>query len=129
MKAQTEPFVLELAQEFIDPLSPNRSPFTLTRLVLLKEGGLVYPVLRLLAIRKFGRWPADSFPFWLDGDPSNETLDNVALAAREKPIRRKLGLPGGPDYRKRWRALNAARVQKYTREARVRRSLRKSLGS
>jgi hypothetical protein len=118
---KTEPFLLEQAVDFLEPLNA-RSPFTASRLAILKDGS-TFPVLRLLAERKFGSWPEGSFPFWIDGDSSNETLENVALAPRLRTERRRLGLPGGPDYRKRWRAANRERVRQYGRNAALRRAL------
>lgn len=119
---QTEPFVSQLAVDFIDPLVEH-SPYTTSRIAVLKDG-TPCSVLQLLAERKFGAVPEGHFPFWIDGDSRNETLSNVALAEREARARRKLKLPGGPDYRKRWRELNPERVLAYTRTAALRKALR-----
>jgi len=77
----TEEFVLELAEGFLEPLSRSHPPHTISRIALLKDG-TTRPVLRLLAERKFGPLSRDALPFWIDGDPNNETLANVALAQK-----------------------------------------------
>jgi len=125
---RTEQFILELAVEFLEPLSRVRSPYTLSRLVVF-EDRTTYPVLQLLAKRKFGSWSEDLFPFWIDGDYSNETLENVSLAQKERQPRRKLNLPGGPLYRKAWRSANKERIRRYVREAHAREELLRTLSS
>jgi len=124
----TERFVMDLTTDFLEPLSPWGSPYTASRLAVLPDRSTI-PVLRLLALKKFGSWAADEFPFWIDGDPSNETLENVALARRERATHRKLGIPSGPDYRAKWNAANRERVRRYVREAQARRVLRLTLGT
>lgn len=80
----TEPFLLELAVGgFIEPLGRPAIPHIASRLVLLGEGQAPKPVLRILAERKLGReLRSEEFAFWLDGDPLNETLENVSVARR-----------------------------------------------
>jgi len=122
----TEPFVLQLADSFIDPISFQRAPHTISRLAVLKDRTTA-PVLHLLAIRKFQKWSGDFFPFWVDGNPENETLQNVALAPRVLRTHRKLNIPKGLSYRRLWRAANRERVRRYAREAHLRRLLRAAL--
>ena len=82
----TEQFIEEIVKEYLPPLS-LRSNFTSSRLAILKDH-TTKPVLTLLAEKKFGEWNRDdAFPFWIDGDPTNETLSNVALAQRAKSFR------------------------------------------
>jgi hypothetical protein len=98
-----EPRLLAEAAEFVEPVKPGRTPHTHSRLVILKDGTF-RPVLLTLADWKFGAWDRNEhFPFWVDGDPSNETLANVDLAIRLRNA--KLGIPGGPGYAKRRREL------------------------
>ena len=111
----TEPFVLELAREFLEPLS-RRSTFRSSRLAVLHDGSTT-PVLELLARRKFpSGWSEEQFPFWLDGDRTNETLENVGLATRASTgrsgrQRSALGVPSGTkEYMRRWREANRERV-------------------
>jgi hypothetical protein len=65
------------------------------------------PVLLLLAERKFREWDDEHFPFWLDGDRTNETLSNVGLALRAPRSprkRRRAPIPSGTrEYMKHWR--------------------------
>ena len=83
MPNRTEQFIIDMAEDFFPPLS-LRSDFTSSRLALLKNN-TTCPVLTILAERKFGEWRrADAFPFWIDGDSTNETLSNVALARRNR---------------------------------------------
>ncbi len=117
----TEQYVVEHCVGFMEPVAP-RTPFTVSRLAILPDR-TTCPVLLMLARKKFGEIPKDQFPFWLDGDYTNETFGNVALAPKERILHRKLGIPGGPDYRKRWRAANRNRVRRYTRESQDRKAL------
>jgi hypothetical protein len=117
----TEPFVLDLAVGgFLEPLAV-RTPYTASRLAVLADG-VPTPVLGLLAKIAYGDFSSDLFPFWADGDPSNETLENVALAQRTRKTYRRLGL-SGPDYRKRWREANPDRARQYAVRAAARRAL------
>jgi len=122
----TESFVLASAVDFLEPLSSRKSPYTQSRIAIFQDRTTL-PVLHLLAVRRFGSWPEKFFPFWVDGDPTNETLENVALAERMPVVRRKLNLPSGPSYRKAWRRQNVDRVRRYTREAQARQALREAL--
>lgn len=113
---RTEQFVLDLAAKgFIEPLS-KRSAFKMTRLAVLEDGSTV-PVLELLARRRFPQgWAEEQFPFWIDGDRTNETLGNVGLATRassgSKRTRSAFGVPAGTkEYMKLWRASNRDRVR------------------
>ena len=122
----TEAFLSDLVVDFLEPLSTTRSSYTSSRIAVLRDGSTC-PVLTLLAARKFGTWEREFFPFWVDGDSTNETLENVDLAQRIPRVRRKLDIPKGPGYRKAWRALNRVRVRQYSRDATTRRILRKQL--
>jgi hypothetical protein len=79
---RTDPDLLRLASDFLPPLA-GRTPFTESRLAVLPDRTTV-PVLFLLAVRKGGWDPETHFPFWLDGDSTNETLSNVGFALLEK---------------------------------------------
>jgi len=113
----TEQFLHEIALSFIEPIG-KRSAYTASRLAVLKDGS-TRPVLLLLAERKFGTWPEEKFPFWLDGDRTNETLENVDLATRPsrptapsgKRAKNPYGAPAGSrEYMRRWRTANRERV-------------------
>jgi hypothetical protein len=65
-------------------------------------------VLVLLAEAKFAdTWSEDQYPYWIDGDHVNETLENVALAERVVSRRdaRTTSAPrsGTPEYMREWR--------------------------
>ena len=77
----TEPFIVAMAIDFLPPIGRKLLSFTTSRLVVLPDR-TTRSVLELLAERKFGgRIPKGYFPFWVDGDPKNEILDNVDVAA------------------------------------------------
>lgn len=115
MSNRTEQFVLDLAAKgFVDPLT-KRSAFKMTRLAVLTDG-TTKPVLDILAERRFTTWDEDQFPFWIDGDMTNETLVNVGLATRSsngtRRVRSSFGVPAGTkEYMKKWRAANKDRVK------------------
>jgi hypothetical protein len=114
----TEPFVEELAKGGFLPPIGHRSPYTTSRLAVLADGTTA-PVLQILALRKYEKWPEDRFPFWIDGAYENETLANVALATRASRrgtprLRRRsaFGAPAGSkEYMRAWRAENRERVR------------------
>jgi hypothetical protein len=126
MPSRTEPFVLDLVKEFLEPLT-RRSAFKMSRLAVLVDGSTI-PVLDLLAKKKFGTWEEDQFPFWVDGDRTNETLSNVGLATKASSgagrTRSALGVPAGTkEYMKLWRERNKEKVKaaqtKYTEKRRA----------
>jgi hypothetical protein len=94
MVARRSPTYLPLEQlpttglptAMLDPIRDAATPFTSSRLAVID--GSPVPVLRQLASEKFGipvdHFPQGMFPFWADGDPTNETRENVELAFREK---------------------------------------------
>lgn len=72
----------------VDPVALGKTPYTTSRLAVLPER-LPVPILLHLAEKKFGRrpeeWkPAGLFPFWIDGNPSNEVPENIAVAIRHE---------------------------------------------
>jgi hypothetical protein len=83
----TEAFLLSEAVDFHPPLGRKALPHLRSRL-LVKPDRTTIPVLTRLAEEKFGVVPEGFFPFWLDGDPSNETLENVELAAKPSAVPR-----------------------------------------
>ena len=124
---KTDTYILTISSGFIPPVSPGRTNFTTSRLAILSDNS-TRPVLSLLAERKFGKWKrTEAFPFWIDGDPHNETLDNVALAQRERRPRRKLNIPPGDEYKNQWKRENRDRAVKYSRELDARKQLRELL--
>jgi len=83
----TEPFLVEMAIDFLPPIGRKLLSFTTSRLLVLPDR-TTRSVLELLAERKFGgRIPKGYFPFWIDGNPENETLENVDVALTP-PIKR-----------------------------------------
>jgi hypothetical protein len=78
---------VEAASAFLEPLGAQdrRTPYTTTRIAILKDGSTM-PVLTMLARCKFGGIPKHVFPFWADGDHTNETLENVELAPRRRRL-------------------------------------------
>lgn len=87
---------------YLDPIADGRTKFTRSRLAILSDGTTL-PVLLLLSFRKYGKapqeWePSGLFPFWLDGDYKNETLENIELAVRPPKQYRRREL--GPQRRK-----------------------------
>jgi hypothetical protein len=111
---------------YLPPLDP-KTPYTASRLAVF-EDGTTMPVLTLLAEQKFGTISKGLFPFWLDGDPSHEHVDNVELAQATKREYRRLGL-GGPDYLHRWQEANRERVREHTRNWHRRRRAKRLLAS
>jgi len=115
----TESFIGDIATGgLLEPVG-RRSPFTMSRIAILADGTMK-PVLTLLAERKFGTWDtASRFPFWIDGDRTNETLENVDLATRpasrasgRRRLRNSFGVPSGTkEYMTKWREKNRDRVQ------------------
>jgi hypothetical protein len=116
---KTELFVEEIAAGgFTEPVG-RRSSFTSSRLAILADG-TTKPVLLILAERQFKPWEPERFPFWIDGDRTNETLPNVGLATRAsglsrtraKRTRNAFGVPAGSrEYMKRWRAAHPEQVR------------------
>lgn len=82
-RRRIEPRLLELVTTFSEPITvARRLSFTTSRVALL-HCGTPMPVLELLAQLKFPTYdPRFFFPFWVDGDPSNEVLSNVDLAKK-----------------------------------------------
>ena len=112
----TDPSVSDIAVDFIDPISEKPS-FIQSRLAILPNGTCI-PVLTFLAERKFGSWDrATAFPFWIDGDPSNETSENIALAKREPQERHTYGL-SGPSYQKQYREALRIRYEELRKQRR-----------
>jgi hypothetical protein len=120
----TEPFLLEY--ELLPPVG-RRKPWTQSRLAKVEDGTTV-PVLRLLALEKFGPWrEAERTPYWKDRDWRNETLDNVEMldVVESTGIRKvsAFGVPAGSKpYLKAWREANPEKVkaaQKRYREKRA----------
>jgi hypothetical protein len=111
----TEQFLVKMVLRFLEPVG-KRSVYTASRLAVLPDGTTV-PVLFLLAKQKFGTWPEEQFPFWKDGDRTNEMLGNVELATRATRPKRgtqknKFGVPAGSkEYMKRYREENRERVR------------------
>ena len=105
-------------KKVLDPIS-KRKKYTTSRLVIQPDGTTV-PVLRLVALEKFGPWSEVEWePIWVDGDWTNETWDNVKLIERlveTKSRNSRYGVPAGtPEYYRRYRKANkdkVARAQK-----------------
>ena len=138
----TEPWLIETAVRFLQPIG-LKARHMRSRLAVLPDG-TTSPVLLLLAKAKFltGAIDAEFVPVWEDGDPRNETFDNVVLLPRGEatgvirgkrgsrriklPTRSKLGVPAGTkEYMAAWRAANADRVRQYAIAAKARRDARK----
>jgi hypothetical protein len=111
----TEPFLLEQAREFLEPLTA-RSDFKKSRIAVMHDGTTA-PVLDVLARRKYATgWEEDQFPFWVDGNYRNEMLANVGLATKasngDARRRSAFGVPAGTkEYMKRWRAANRDKMK------------------
>jgi len=106
----TDPSILRLAKAMLEPLTEGAAPETRSRLMILADG-TVMPVLKQLALMRFGPWDKTLQPVWKDGNLFREQLDNVEL--RERHITRRvrkrtdLGFPAGtPEYMKAWRMKN-----------------------
>jgi len=114
----TSGYIIDLAKGgFLMPLTRGRSRFTKSRLMVLAEGKSM-PVLLVLAEAKFRKWDEQvEYPFWVDGDWTNETLANVSLAKKSasgtgRPRTSSLGVPSGTvAYMKAWRLKNPDRVR------------------
>ena len=92
----------------------KRKRYTTSRLVIQPDGTTV-PVLRLLALEKFGPWQEIEFePIWKDGNWTNETWGNVMLLERLSEVRDRrstYGVPAGtPEYYRRYRKANKDKV-------------------
>lgn len=110
----TEDFVLAAAKDIIEPIG-RKSAYTTSRLAILKDG-TTKPVLLILAEAKFKDWSEDQFPFWVDGDYTNETSKNVGLATRSAKAsngpRNPFGVPAGTkEYMRLWRSKNKDKVR------------------
>lgn len=111
---RTEPFLTEEYARFIMPIS-RKNAWTMSRLAVLPDGSTM-PVLRILALRKFGEYEEDErFAMWIDGNYHNEVMDNVILMDRKIEAtkrRSSYGVPAGtPEYRRRYQAANKERVR------------------
>jgi hypothetical protein len=112
--------------ELLPPVSKRRA-YTMSRLAVLKDGTTM-PVLRILAREKFEEWDEkEVFPFWVDRDWTNETLENVGLCpVLDKDAKRlasSYGVPAGTkEYSKRWRAANVEKVKASQKAYRLRRA-------
>lgn len=119
MAYKSEDFVLLLAVGgFVEPVG-RRASYTSSRLAILSDG-TTKPVLLLLAERKYGTWEAERFPFWIDGDRTNEILSNISLATRAAGVSRQkrhrtrnaFGVPAGSrEYMRRWRETHPEQVR------------------
>jgi hypothetical protein len=113
----TEKFILELATGgFAEPVG-RRSSYTCSRLAILADG-TPKPVLLLLAERKFATWDSDRFPFWIDGDRTNEVFSNVGLATRTstrvgtaRGAKRGSARSGTREYMRQWREAHPFQVR------------------
>jgi hypothetical protein len=100
-------------KRILDPLN-KRKKYTTSRLVVQPDGTTV-PVLRLIALEKFGPWKEVEYePIWTDGDWTNETWTNVSLLERLAEVRDRrstYGVPAGtPEYYRRYRKANRDKV-------------------
>ena len=100
-------------KKILNPIS-KRKKYTTSRLVIQDDGTTV-PVLRLLALEKFGPWSEIEYEaIWQDGDWTNETWDNVAVIQRlseTRDQRSSYGVPAGtPEYYKRYRQKNKDKI-------------------
>ena len=105
--------VLLQDKRVLPPIS-KRKKYTTSRLVVQPDGTTV-PVLRLVALEKYGPWKEiEHEPIWIDGNWENESWDNVALMERPAEAssgRNKYGVPAGtPEYYRRYRAANKDKV-------------------
>jgi len=103
----------------LDPIKTDGrlSSWTRSRLVVMDDGTPV-PVLRFLAMAKFGEWHDPThFPVWTDGDWMNETIENVSIVERELPSlttrrRSRYGIPAGTaEYRRKWMQENKDKMK------------------
>lgn len=114
-RVRTEPFLLELARDFVEPLT-ERNAFRASRLAVLHDG-TTKPVLDILAAKRYPEgWDEDQFPFWVDGNRRNEMLENVGLATRSSTgnaaRRSSYGVPAGTkEYMRLWRAKNREKLR------------------
>jgi hypothetical protein len=110
----TEDFVLELAVGGFVEISGKKHPSRASRLAILADGTTA-PVLLLLGRKRYVKITREQVLYWIDGDPSNETLANVGLATRSATGRRprsSYGAPSGTrEYMKAWREKNGERVR------------------
>jgi hypothetical protein len=100
-------------KKVLDPMN-KRKKYTTSRLVVQPDGTTV-PVLRLIALEKFGPWEEAAYvPIWKDGDWENETWPNVILLERLSETRDRrstYGVPAGtPEYYRRYRKANKAKI-------------------
>ena len=100
-------------RRILEPIN-KRKKYTTSRLVVQPDGTTV-PVLRLIALEKFGQWTeAEYEPIWKDGDWTNESWDNVVLMERVSETRDKrssYGVPAGtPEYYRRYRKANKDKI-------------------
>ena len=100
-------------KRILEPIN-KRKKYTTSRLVVQPDGTTV-PVLRLIALEKFGqRTEAEYAPIWKDGDWTNESWDNVVLMERVSETRDKrssYGVPAGtPEYYRRYRKANKDKI-------------------
>ena len=100
-------------RRILEPIN-KRKKYTTSRLVVQPDGTTV-PVLRLIALEKFGQWSdVEHEPIWKDGDWTNESWDNVALMDRLSETRDKrssYGVPAGsPEYYRRYRKANKDKI-------------------
>jgi len=115
---RTSGYVMDLQKGgFLMPLTRGRSRFMKSRLVVL-DGGKSMPVLLVLAEAKFRKWDElIEYPYWADGDWTNETLANVSIAKKSasgvgRARTSSLGVPSGTTaYMKAWRLKNPDRVR------------------
>jgi hypothetical protein len=115
----------QMFKEVLEPVSDRNTPTT-SRLGILPDGTVV-PVLVLLATLKFGEdFDEETHsPIWRDGNPRNETWDNVAL--REIRTRRRTsgikGIKSGtPEYWREYRRLHKEKNAAYQKAYRTRRN-------
>jgi hypothetical protein len=124
----TEGFLLTECSALLPPVGGRgKSAYTTSRLAVLRNGTTA-PVLRLLAERKFSSWDeAERFPYWADGDHTNELLSNVELATRmgagsPRSKKGRLGAPAGSrEYMRLWQKANKDKVAAAQRRYRAKR--------
>lgn len=109
------------AGKSVEALAVGKSwrKWTWSRTVIDREAKTAVSLLVLLAHYKFPEWDEKTqVPYWVDRDPTNEVMENVALMTKPKTrAPSKLGLPAGSlEYNREYRKRNKDKLNLYYRQ-------------
>lgn len=124
------PEVAEVLAQFVRIVDPpnRRRKWTTSRVGVLADG-TPESILQVLGRERYGSLDLREYMvYWIDGCWENETWENVGITVKAKgtrQVRNGIGVPSGtPEYWKRYREINKARVKAFQAKSREKMRIR-----